>query len=107
MKEIAKQYFDAWNENSVEKLRPLFHKAVTLTDWEISESGIENVLEANQKIFDDVPGISVTVDNMDAHNNMVMAEITVNAESFEQPLAVLDVFTFSDDKITSIKAYKK
>ena len=44
---------------------------------------------------------------MDFHNNTVIAQITVDAETFEEPLAVLDVLTIDDNKITSIKAFKR
>tara|TARA_B100000902_G_scaffold56033_2_gene62851 strand:- start:7001 stop:7321 length:321 start_codon:yes stop_codon:yes gene_type:complete len=106
MEQLVQRYFDAWNANSVEQLRPLLHDAVTLTDWEISESGLEAVINANQKIFDAVPGIHVTVHDMATSTNQVMAQITVHVNEQEQ-LSVIDVLTISSDKITSIKAYKK
>ena len=107
MKQLAQRYFDAWNLNSITEPKPCLSDTVTLEDWEISKTGLQEVLDANQKIFDDTPGISVTVENMDFHNNTVIAQITVDAETFEEPLAVLDVLTIDDNKITSIKAFKR
>ena len=108
MKNIANQYFLAWNNNSLEQLRPLFNDDVKLEDWETRANGIEEVLAANKQIFNDVPGIYVKVIDIATSDNQIMAQLVVwPSKEMANTIQVVDVLTIRDGKISSIKAYKK
>jgi hypothetical protein len=112
---IAKQYFDAWNNQNTNALDFLFTEDVTLTDWEISENGKEKVLQANQNIFNSVNDIEAQVQDIGYNDNKVYAELIIEVltldatnESEREKIKVLDVITIEDDsRISSISAYKQ
>lgn len=106
MKDIALKYFELWNTNSGESLRPVLADNVTLQDWEISKSGIEDVINANQGIFDNVPGIKINVKDVALSETQAMCEIDV-VVSESDTLNVVDVLTIEGGKITAVKAFKK
>lgn len=105
MKQLAEKYFAAWNTNVGENLRPLFSENVTLKDWEISKSGITDVIAANQGIFDNVPGIQIKVKDIALSENQAMCEIDVIVSDTET-LHVVDVLTIKNGKISAVKAFK-
>ena len=53
------EYFSAFSEKNIDKLRSMFSIDVSLRDWEIEATGIEEVLKANKKIFENVDSIKV------------------------------------------------
>jgi|TARA_Y100001947_G_C10233695_1_gene258653 hypothetical protein len=104
------EYFVTFSEKDIEGLKNMFSDNVSLRDWEISVEGIDEVLKANQNIFDSVDTIVVKPirvwDFLSQEDNVVVAEleIVVNDEVTE---LVTDILEFDDDeKIKSIRAYK-
>ncbi len=104
------EYFATFSEKDIEGLKNMFSDNVSLRDWEISVEGIDEVLKANQNIFDSVDTIVVKPirvwDFLSQEDNVVVAEleIVVNDEVTE---LVTDILEFDDDeKIKSIRAYK-
>ncbi len=104
------EYFVTFSEKDIEGLKNMFSDNVSLRDWEISVEGIDEVLKANQNIFDSVDTIVVNPirvwDFLSQEDNVVVAEleIVVNDEVTE---LVTDILEFDDDeKIKSIRAYK-
>jgi len=83
----------------------LFDEGVVLRDWEISASGKDNVIKANQKIFDSVDTIQVTPLVMYSEDDVVVAELEILVDN-KVKIYVTDVITFNGDKISSIRAYK-
>ena len=57
----AMLYFETWNSHNLKNLKMLFNEKCILRDWTLMESGIENVINANKKIFEDVPNIRAEV----------------------------------------------
>lgn len=106
MKDIALKYFELWNTRNGESLRPILADNVTLQDWEITKSGIEDVIAANQGIFDNVPGIKIRVKDVGVSETQVLCEIDV-VVSDSETLNVVDVLTIEGGKITAVKAFKK
>ena len=105
MKEIANQYFAAWNNHDLNTLRKLFDKKIVLKDWDIHEIGIENVLKATSNIFESVPSIKVDVINMAISSKKIMVEIKVLLNE-DESLDVVDILEIENDLIQSIKAFK-
>ncbi len=104
---LTKNYFGAFSDKNLDLLQHMFADDVALVDWEIQAYGIEQVLDANRKIFDDVVSIQVVPKKMAQHDNTVFAEIDVFVNNATM-IHVVDVITFnSRDKITSITAFKR
>ena len=105
---LSNKYFNNWNSNKIENLKDLFSENCSLRDWTINVSGKDDVLSANKKIFDDVPGIRAEIINLHLSDksNTAVAEIIVHLSEKEK-LKVVDVLTFDQDGlIKSIRAYQ-
>lgn len=101
-------YFQKFSNKDIDGLKEMFSEDVRLTDWDIAEAGIDDVVAANQRIFESVESIVVKplyfyYDNEDSFAVEIL--IVVDEREF---LEVVDVIRFdSEGKIDSIKAYKK
>ena len=105
LKQLATEYFETFSRKDLDGLGLMFTGDVTLRDWEISATGIDDVLAANKKIFDSVEYIHALPLNIYQDGNTVAAELSI--VSGHVNLRVVDIITFSDSgKISSIKAYK-
>lgn len=105
MLDTVNKYFVAWNNHNLSDLKKLFDNNIVLKDWDIKESGIENVLKANERIFKDNPEIKVQIKSISINTDKIMAQIKVFITK-NQTIDVVDVFTIKDNLITYIKAYK-
>ena len=105
MKKSANNYFAAWNEHDLHKLKLLFDEKIVLKDWDIYAVGIDDVLNANSNIFKNVPDIKVEVLGMAVYQKKVFAEIKVLI-SEEESIDVVDILEFENDLIKKIKAFK-
>ena len=105
MKKIASNYFVAWNDHDLHRLKLLFDEKIVLKDWDIFAVGIDDVLNANSNIFKNVPDIKVDVFGMAVYQKKVFAEIKVLI-SKEESIDVVDILEFEDDLIKKIKAFK-
>ena len=107
---ICNEYFRAFSEKDSDGLRNMFSNDVYLRDWEILANGIDEVVAANQDIFDNVESIVATPirvwDFLSHEDNVVVAELEIVVNG-EEKLLVTDILEFDDDeKIKSIRAYK-
>ena len=105
MKKIASNYFVAWNDHDLNKLKLLFDEKIVLKDWDIYAVGIDDVLNANSNIFKNVPEIKLEVLDMAVYQKKVFAEIKVLI-SEEESIDVVDILEFENDLIRKIKAFK-
>jgi ketosteroid isomerase-like protein len=105
MKQLALNYFAAWNAQDARWLTHLFDNDVTLVDWDNSVSGLIDVVEMNRKIWADVPDIKATVLDIAESEQHCIAKLLIQIDD-DTSIDVVDVFTMKDGKITSIKAYK-
>jgi hypothetical protein len=106
LKSLCLEYFETFSRKDLDGLGVMFTGDITLRDWEISATGIDEVLAANKKIFDSVEYIHVLPLHLYQDNNTVVAELSI-VVSGAVYLSVVDVITFNDSgKIVSIKAYK-
>ena len=105
MKKIASNYFVAWNDHDLHRLKLLFDKKIVLKDWDIYAVGIDDVLNANSNIFKNVPNIKVKVLDMAVYHKKLFAEIKVLI-SEEESIDVVDILEFENNLIRKIKAFK-
>ena len=105
-------YFDAWNDRDDTKLRKLFVNGVTLSDWEVSVQGVEDVVKANQHIWKAFPNVHISLKNIFisvGERCAATCEIEVDLRDERSTLLnVVDVIEFSPDAhITAVRAYKQ
>ena len=110
LEELSRKYFEVWNSHNSKNVGDLFSENGSLRDWELLAEGRENVVNANQNIFNNVPKIKCEIINVhvSTNTNTVCAEIFVhlNNESGEK-LKVVDVIEYDEDSlIKSLRAYK-
>ena len=106
IKEIALSYFNIFSQKNIEGLRTLFDDKITLRDWDINQTGIENVLKANLSIFEQVKTIKVIPQTIITENNLLSAELKIIINNKDE-LKVVDIIEFNTNgKIISIKAFK-
>jgi ketosteroid isomerase-like protein len=106
LKSICLDYFETFSRKDLDGLALMFTGDVTLRDWEISATGIDDVLAANKKIFDSVEYIHALPLHLYQDGNTVAAELSI-VVSGAVHLSVVDIITFNDvGKISSIRAYK-
>lgn len=108
MIEKACDYFQAFSEKDLDKLSNLYAESVSLSDWEpLFFDGKESVLKANKDLFDSVETINILIKRIGSNSNNVFAEIDILINGDTQ-LFVVDVLEFDhENKIKSIRAYKK
>ena len=105
--EISKVYFNIFSQKDLSGLEKMFSRKVSLRDWEIEATGINEVLQANKKIFESVDSIYVTPIRMYNDNNTVIAELEINVNDGQEKILVVDIINFdSAEKIIDIKAFK-
>jgi len=105
LKQLAINYFETFSRKDINALAGLFTENPSLRDWTGSANGKTDVLAANKNIFDSVDTIQVTPLAIYETENVVSAELEILVNGTEK-LLVVDVITFEDDKIASVRAYK-
>ena len=108
LNQLAENYFKVWNDHKIDELKNLFSNDCSLTDWHINVSGKNEVVNANQKIFDDLPKIKAHIINLFTSDkqNTSIAELIIDINETEK-IKVVDVITFNSlGLINSIRAYK-
>ena len=106
----ALEYFTTFSEKDSEGLRGMFSDDIHLRDWEIIANGIDEVVDANQSIFDSVETIIVNpvqlYHSTTSESDVVIAEIEIIIND-DETLLVTDILEFDDNnKIKSVRAYK-
>jgi len=116
-RQLALAYFQSWNKNDSELLRPLFAENAQLEDWNNNVQGIESVIEVNENIFNSLKKITASVKEIDVcYMNQfhplpgktfcrISIDIELNDGSGDT-LEVMDVIQFDKQgKIVRLKAY--
>ena len=104
MKTKINNYFKYWNQRNLKSLSDLFHIDVTLEDWTLFAKGIDDVLQANVKIFTSHPEIKAKLLNLSQTGNNFYCELLI--DTGEDKIKVIDVFELKDGKIVKITAFK-
>ena len=105
-KTLLIEYFEDFNLKDLTKLKALLHPDVVLDDWECNVSGRDAVLLLANKSFEEFPRLALKVKKLliDGQHASVEIELQLSSDLF---LEVVDTFVFLDEKIVSIKAFKK
>ena len=105
--ELVKKYFDFFSNKDIQNLKNLFSENVILKDWEIEAKGINEVVEANKKIFNSVESITVIPKNIYQDNFVLICVIEILINKVEK-LNVIDILKFNKNKkIEEISAFKQ
>tara|TARA_R110002020_G_scaffold436207_4_gene646408 strand:- start:416 stop:742 length:327 start_codon:yes stop_codon:yes gene_type:complete len=100
------EYFQTFSEQDSEGLRSMFSDDVMLHDWDIIANGIDEVVQANQDIFDSVDTIVAEPLKTYIDNNVVITELKIIINE-EETLLVTDIIEFNEfGKIKFVRAYK-
>lgn len=103
---LSRDYFTAFSNKNSSDLFRMFDEDVELVDWDINLCGRAAVIEHNQRLFDSVNQIKVTVELIAAYGLTGMAKILVEVDDIK--LNVVDILTFNNlGKISKIEAYKQ
>ena len=106
LKNIAKHYFQSFEDMDLEEVSNMFADNVTLKDWNIYADGKVAVVAANKSIFDSVQKLEVNVVELYIYETTAIAELLIYADDADA-LPVVDIIKFdSDQKIKSIVAYR-
>lgn len=106
LKEITLRYFELFSSKNLDDLSKLFADNVTLRDWEINESGIENVKSACLNIFNNTEKLDINPLQIVISNNTAYCEIDIVINSKEL-IKVVDIVDFDNNNlIKSVKAFK-
>lgn len=105
--QVALLYLKSFAEKDIGSLEVLFADTVSLADWDGHLIGKDNIIEFNKKVFASINSISIDIVKVAVGQNTVMAELRITLNN-STTLNVVDVIEFDDDnKIQSIKAYKR
>ncbi len=105
IEELTIEYFSAFQNKDSSSLKEMFSKDVSLRDWEISATGLKEVLEANQGIFDSVDKLEVEIEKLHVCGSSCIAQIKILAN--DDTILVADFIEFDkENKIKSVTAYK-
>ena len=103
---LSKKYQEAFNNQDLNKLKSLFHKDVTLKDWERSVSGLNDVIAENEKIFKSVKSLEAISIKEYYSDNTAICVLKIHVNN-EETIDVVDIIEFDQEgKILSITAYK-
>ena len=98
-------YFRLWEKKKTDLVGKMFAEDVELKDWNTQCKGKDQVLKANQLIFDSVEKLSVEVHGICHQGNTTFCQITVRAN--EEKIPVVDIIKYDKNaKIVSITAYR-
>lgn len=104
LKSEARKYFRYFSMKKISHLEKMFSRSIVLRDWKINVRGKNNVIKANQEIFNTCKNIKVTPTKLHVVKNVVLAEISILID--RKKILVLDILEFNKKrKITSIKAF--
>lgn len=105
IEQLTIEYFQAFSDKDIEKLKSIFSDSIHLVDWEVDIKGIDSVLNFNKKLFDQVNYIKVNPIITATTENTSLSKIKVEVDSIV--LKVVDIITFEKDKIIKIEAFKQ
>ncbi len=101
------KYFEVFSDKKIDIISEKFSDEVELVDWNISVSGKEKVIEANNSIFSSIETIQVTPISFYSNSETSYAVQISILSNGEEKLDVIDVIKFDNNGlIKSIVAFK-
>jgi ketosteroid isomerase-like protein len=105
MNNIIQEYFKAFSNKDLSTLEQLYDSSVILWEWgQNIFVGKSEVLKANMELFNSTEQLMVTVQGYANNGSKHYCEIGILLNN--KLISVVDVITVTDNKITSIQAYK-
>jgi len=101
---IALKYFESWSNKELPKISELLHEDCRLEDWNTNLNSKTKIIELNKDFFNKNE-IELTINDLVENKNKVWANISIKINNDEY-LDVIDILTFSENKIIKIKAFK-
>ena len=80
---IIEKYFKLFSNKDLDGLQDLFHKDVSLKDWDINVEGFNNTVQAFHNIFTSVQVIDVTIKDIFGANNKFACIIEIDIDNLE------------------------
>ena len=107
--DLAKLYIKALNSRDLPTLAKMYADNIILDEWGSKKyTGIDSVLSANEKMFEEMPDIDFTIWNITTNEFSAVVELIVTATKIKS-LRVVDVIYFTlkePHKIDTIRAYR-
>lgn len=103
-KKIANKYFTYWSLKNLEGLDKIIHDDCILEDWQTKIYGKPKIKNFNKAFFK-TNNIDLKINNMIKNNNEVWSYLTITINDTEV-VEVVDILSFSKNKIIKIKAFK-
>lgn len=105
--QLAIRYFQSFSNKDLATLDLLMADNIVLTDWDGQAVGKTEVLNFNKTLFEKFETLNVDIVKIAIGQDTVMAEIRVIVNN-KDVVNVVDVIDYDqDDKIKSIRAYKR
>ena len=101
---IANKYFDYWSSKNLEGLDEIIHSDCILEDWQTKIYGKAEIKDFNEAFFE-ANNIKLKINNMIESNNEVWSYLTITIND-EEIIEVVDILSFSENQVISIKAFK-
>ena len=102
---LTKEYFQAFSNKDIKKLKELFDENIYLNDWELEVFGFNNVIKIMEDLFEK-NDLKIEIKKMYSDKNTVISEIQIFVE-LNKFIKVVDILEFNkDSKIVAIRAYK-
>jgi len=104
LKELSKQYIEAFNNKDLEKVSELFTNDFALEDPVVKRiEGKKEVLEAIKGIFDSCETLNFKAKNIYQDNNTTIIEFILKLD--ETILIGTDIIEWENDKMKELRAY--
>ena len=101
---IANKYFDYWSSKNLEALDEIIHSDCILEDWQTKIYGKAEIKDFNEAFFE-TNNIKLKINNMIESNNEVWSYLTITIND-KEVIEVVDILSFSENQVISIKAFK-
>ena len=104
---ITNQFYTAFNTHDIEQVKPFLHADVTFDDWNVNDSGKDEVCDSFINHFNIFPGIKGNVTSLTVDEEK--AEVTAEVDTFldnDRTIKVRNVISFEGTLIKAISAVK-
>ena len=101
---IANKYFDFWSSKNIQGLDEIIHNDCVLIDWQTKIYGKDEIRSFNQSFFK-TNNIDLKINKMFESNDEVWSYLTITING-EEVIEVVDILSFSENQVISIRAFK-
>ena len=106
LKILANKYFELFGKKDIEQIAEMFSEEIILNDPNGFSTGINEVLDTTQNIFNSAKNIHIDIIFLYTENQTVIAELEIIIDTNDL-IKIVDILKFDElGKIESISAYK-